>query len=202
MALDPLSGSLWDTENGPGSYDEVNLVPPGMNSGWQPIMGPDSRDPEDPGDLFDMPGAGSTYSDPEFSWFDTIAPTAIVFPAGSALGEAYDQVALVGDNNTGQLYSFPLNAQRDGFNFGDPSLAPLQDLVADTQAEADLLLFGSGFGVVTDLKIGNDGALYVVSLSQGAIYRVVPEPHRLILLSAGALVLSALYRLRLSKGPL
>ena len=82
MAIDPVTGALWDTENGPADYDEVNRINPGFNSGWNQIMGPDSRDPQGVGNLFNMPGAGSTYSDPEFSWLATIAPTAILFPRG------------------------------------------------------------------------------------------------------------------------
>ena len=35
LTFDPATGNLWDTENGPGSYDEVNLVAPGFNSGWE-----------------------------------------------------------------------------------------------------------------------------------------------------------------------
>jgi hypothetical protein len=103
----------------------------------------------------------------EFSWFDTVSPTAIVFPVGSGLGPAYDDVALAGDNNTGQIYALPLDTQRNAFDFSDSSLASLQDLVADDQEEANLQRFGSGFGVVADLEIGPDGSLYVVSLSQG-----------------------------------
>jgi aldose sugar dehydrogenase len=34
MAIDPITGYLWDTENGPSMYDEINLVRPGFNSGW------------------------------------------------------------------------------------------------------------------------------------------------------------------------
>lgn len=34
MDFDPISGNLWDTENGPGNGDEINLVLPGFNSGW------------------------------------------------------------------------------------------------------------------------------------------------------------------------
>ena len=129
MALDPVTGDLWDTENGPGNFDEINHVAPGFNSGWEPIMGPDALDPQGVGNLFNMPGAGLTYSDPEFSWFDTNAPTAIVFPSGSSLGTAYDDVALVGDSNNGNLYSFPLNPGRTGFDFS--AFPDLQDLVAD-----------------------------------------------------------------------
>ncbi len=40
MDFDPLTNNLWDTENGPASYDEINLVRPGFNIGWQKIMGP------------------------------------------------------------------------------------------------------------------------------------------------------------------
>ena len=43
MAFDPLSGSLWDQENGEDAFDELNLVEPGMNSGWIQIIGPLSR---------------------------------------------------------------------------------------------------------------------------------------------------------------
>ena len=34
MDFDPVSGKLWDTENGPDFGDEINLVEPGFNSGW------------------------------------------------------------------------------------------------------------------------------------------------------------------------
>ena len=43
MAFDPLSGNLWDQLNGDDSFDELNLVTPGENSGWIQIMGPISR---------------------------------------------------------------------------------------------------------------------------------------------------------------
>jgi glucose/arabinose dehydrogenase len=43
MAFDPRSGSLWDQENGEDAFDELNLVEPGMNSGWIQIIGPLSR---------------------------------------------------------------------------------------------------------------------------------------------------------------
>jgi aldose sugar dehydrogenase len=43
MAVDPVSGDLWEEENGDDSFSEVNRVEPGMNSGWIQIMGPASR---------------------------------------------------------------------------------------------------------------------------------------------------------------
>ena len=39
MDFDPLTGNLWDTENGPNYGDEINLVEPGFNSGWAQVQG-------------------------------------------------------------------------------------------------------------------------------------------------------------------
>ena len=43
MAFDPLSGNLWDQENGDDAYDEMNRVTAGSNDGWVATMGPLSR---------------------------------------------------------------------------------------------------------------------------------------------------------------
>ncbi len=177
LALDPVTGALWQTENGTNFYDELNRVGVGMNGGWQQIAGPDARDPEGPADLFSMPGGAAVYDDPEFSWVDTIAPTALVFPFGSALGANYDETVLVADFNLGQVYRFPLNAARDALDVAAfPS--DVHDLVADTAAERDLFRVAR-FNRITDLKIGPDGALYVVDFVDGAIHRIAalgPQP--------------------------
>jgi len=39
LGFDPITGTLWDTENGPHEGDEINLVNSGFNSGWQEIVG-------------------------------------------------------------------------------------------------------------------------------------------------------------------
>jgi hypothetical protein len=176
LTFDPLTGNLWDTENGPTAYDEVNRVSPGFNSGWVQIMGPDVRDPQGQGDLWTAPG--SAYSDPEFSWNVPVAPTALAFAASPILGCGQLHGLLVGDNNCGQMYRFRLNAARDGLTF---ATEPLQDLVADNgaavcSAEMAEIIFATGFGVITDLENGPDGKLYVVSWSQGIVYRIGPKP--------------------------
>ncbi len=43
LAFDPLSGNLWDQENGDDAFDEMNRVTAGSNNGWVQIMGPLSR---------------------------------------------------------------------------------------------------------------------------------------------------------------
>jgi glucose/arabinose dehydrogenase len=175
LAFDPLTGELWDTENGPDSYDEVNLVLPGFNSGWEKIMGPNSRDPQGVGDLVLFPG--SHYADPKFSWLNTVGPTAIVFMQSPLLGVDYQNDVFVGDINFGNLYHFKVNATRDGFDFTSLGLA---DLVADSSGELQELILGTGFGGITDLKVGPDGLLYVLSFGQGKIFvisRQFPNDH-------------------------
>jgi aldose sugar dehydrogenase len=43
MAFDPVSGALWEQENGDDSFTELNRADPGFNSGWVQIMGPPER---------------------------------------------------------------------------------------------------------------------------------------------------------------
>ena len=167
LAFDPITGELWDTENGPNRYDEINLVLPGFNSGWEQIMGPDSRDPEGLGNLVFFPG--SHYNDPTFSWLNPVGPTAIVFMNSARLGAEYRNDVFVGDINNGNLYRFRVNATRNGLDFSSPGLS---DLVADSSAEFQEVLLGTGFGGITDLKVGPDGLLYVLSFGLGKIFVV------------------------------
>jgi hypothetical protein len=39
----------------------------------------------------------------------------------------------------------------------------------------DELIIGTGFGCITDIERGSDGFLYVVSLSEGVIFRIIPS---------------------------
>jgi len=169
MAFDPVTGNLWDTENGPDAYDEINLVEPGFNSGWERIMGPDRRDPQGVASLFSL--AGSHYADPKFSWRTPVGVTGIVFLDSSQLGLQYQDDLFVGDVNNGFLYHFQPNPARDGFTF---TKSALLDYVADNSGELAEIILGTGFNGITDLKLGPDGFLYVVSIGAGAIYRISP----------------------------
>jgi aldose sugar dehydrogenase len=173
LVFDPLTGELWATENGPANYDELNLVQPGFNSGWNRIMGPVSRDVEGTSDLVFFPG--SHYADPKFSWFTTVGPTAIVFLTSARLGVDYRNDVFAGDINNGNLYHFRVNATRDGFDLITPGLA---DLVADNSTELQEVILGTGFGGITDLKIGPDGSLYILSFGLGKILVVSGQSTR------------------------
>jgi glucose/arabinose dehydrogenase len=171
--FDPVTGNIWDTENGPGYGDEINLVESGFNSGWSEVTGMSSNtddfDPED--DVVSFDGKGK-YSDPEFEWRDTLGPTAVSFLNSNKFGAEYVNDMFVGDIVNGRIYHFELNQDRtelilDGL---------LADKVAATESVTELeqIIFAEDFGGITDLEVGPDGYLYVVSLGHGAIYRILP----------------------------
>jgi len=167
LAIDPVTGKMWDTENGPDFGDEINLVTPNFNSGWDVIMGPATKD-----ELQRLPGfPGYTYHDPKFTWEKPVAPTGLSF-IDSDKFEKYRNSLFVGDCNNGNLFRFQLNDARDGFIFHSSQLS---DLVADKNDSQDEIIFGTGFGCITDIVAGPDGLLYIVSLSDGTIYRIVPK---------------------------
>jgi glucose/arabinose dehydrogenase len=168
LDFDPVSGKLWDSENGAGSNDEINLVDPGFNSGWVDLMGM-APSGFNFNNLVNFGGKGK-YSDPEFVWTQTVAPTAIEFLTSSKLGSSYQNDMFVGDFNKGRIYDFNLNSGRTALSLsGD-----LADKIANTDAETGQVIFGEGFGGVTDLKVGpGDGYLYVLSIGNGAIYKIL-----------------------------
>lgn len=172
LAFDPLTGNLWDTENGEDKYDEINLVKPGFNSGWYKITGPISRTNLSENELVRF--NGSSYSDPEFSWYMPIGVTDIEFLNSDKLGDKYENNIFVGDINNGKLYFFELDENRTGFKISDGhnSDGGIGDLVADNDDEASKVTFGNGFDRITDIETGPDGLLYILSYDGGRVYRV------------------------------
>jgi aldose sugar dehydrogenase len=182
--FDPLTGNLWDSENGPGYGDEINLVEPGFNSGWGQVMGVwergggDPREdestvaPEQPEGLVDFDGRGH-YHSPQLTWLYTIGPTAIKFLDSDKYDVNYENEMFVGDVHAGNMYHFKLNQDRTELLL-EP---PLDDKVADTDEESvsDSVLFATGFGGISDIEVSPyDGYLYVVSLGQGKIFKILP----------------------------
>jgi len=172
LGFDPVSGKLWDTENGPGNSDEINLVEPGFNSGWQEVMGLAKNEKGfDEANLVDFNGKGH-YRDPELVWLNTAGPTALLFMTSSKLGSQYLNSMFVSDVHNGRIYHFELTSDRAHLNL-PPQLAG--KIIKNPRASGlDKIIFGEDFGGITDLKIGPDGYLYVVSIGLGKIFRIVP----------------------------
>jgi len=126
--------------------------------------------------LFMLPGA--TYSDPEFSWKFEVSPGGIGFVEGRALGPQHDGTLIMGGARDfllgGHLFRIRLTGNRRMVAVDD---ARLEDRVADNLdkweiTESETLLFGTDFGVITDVRTGMNGNLFLVSLSHGTVYEI------------------------------
>jgi aldose sugar dehydrogenase len=182
IAFDPVTNILWDTENGPSEYDEVNVVKPGFNSGWRQVMGPISTSGITEDELVNFPN--SKYADPVFSWLPSIGITDIEFLNSAKLGDKYVNnifVGDIGDLTNGYLYYFEVNEVRTGIKFDSNSSSSSQtgltDLVADNEQEMSAIALGTDFGGITDIETGPDGFLYILTLDresdgEGKIYRI------------------------------
>ena len=133
LDFDPATGRLWDTENGPGFGDEINLVEPGFNSGWAKKQGvwpvsdftatppfkgffykgsiSNTTKATEQDILVDFSGKGK-YSSPEFTWYMAVAPTALKFYDSDKLGKEYENDMFVADFLNGDIYHFDLNENR------------------------------------------------------------------------------------------
>jgi len=166
MAFDPLSGNLWDQENGDDAFDEMNRITAGSNNGWVQTMGPVSRVAEfksiettygagnlqqlrwPPSLIADTPAGalaqlyllpGAHYNDPEFSWKYALAPAALGFVQGREIGPQFEGDMLVGAGRTflSGGYLFRFKLTPDRLHFSFHD-SRLLDLVADNIDKFDI----------------------------------------------------------------
>ncbi|HEV8604672.1 MAG TPA: PQQ-dependent sugar dehydrogenase [Tepidisphaeraceae bacterium] len=202
MDFDPVTRQLWDTENGPTEFDEINRLPAGSNSGWVDVMGPKSRST---GSFFRLAKLGkkAKYVDPQLSFKRIVAPTDLEFYKFDAMNDSRINDIFVGDYVTGSLYDLNLTSTRKSLALS----GGLSDKVVDNTDTINDIRLGTGFGPITDLVSRPDG-LYVLNLD-GDLYRIatlgvlgpppasgsmdlgspVPEPGSLLLFAITGLIM-------------
>ncbi|MBX7234043.1 MAG: PQQ-dependent sugar dehydrogenase [Caldilineales bacterium] len=129
-AIDPVTGDLWLTDNGPGCGDEVNRIEAGGNYGW-PLSSPSYTECVDLG-----PG----YRPPAWWWDITIAPTGFTF---------YDSLAVPGWQNS--LLTCDWNTN---------SLRILRLDAARTTVVSESIIDLTPVGCQLDIETGPDGYIY------------------------------------------
>ena len=167
MAFDPVSGDLWEQENGDDTFDELNRVERGMNGGWVQLMGPIDRVAQfremestfggrslqqlrwPPTNVAETPDEVkhrllstlpvAHFSDPEFSWKWAVPPGGIGFVDGNGLGEDFAGDLFVGGATQGTVggHLFRFELDKHRRNFVFDD-ARLDDRVADNNAKADI----------------------------------------------------------------
>ncbi len=120
--------------------------------------------------------------DPELSWKYESAPAGTAFVRGTALGadnegtlwfgtaRAFAQVGGTG----GSIYRVRLNKNRKKLDVSDPALAEgvVDNVAKFNRTETESIVIGTGFGTTPDIQQGPDGNLYLVSITDGAIYMI------------------------------
>ena len=105
-------------------------------------------------------------------WLNQVAPSAIKFINSTRYGPGYENDLLVGDENNGNIYDIKLDSKRQNLDLKDG----LADKIANDTSELNSVIIARGFGKVTDMEIGPDGLLYILSGQKRitSIYRIIP----------------------------
>jgi aldose sugar dehydrogenase len=183
MDIDPVTGRLWDTENGEDNFDEINLVEPRFNSGWTAIQGlVENRANFNVSDLADTLSNKSNvkgvYSDPDFVWNTTVGVTDMEFLDSDKLGEQYKYDIFVADIENENLYRFELKEDRTQLLL----CGVLADKIANNPFQQEQSVVAHGYGSITDIETAPDGYLYLTAIkdyypevdSFGTVFRVIP----------------------------
>jgi glucose/arabinose dehydrogenase len=134
-------------------------------------MGKDTRNLETD-KLVTFDGKGK-YTEPKMVWNRTAGLTSLIFLNSDKLGTQYRNDMSVSDVHNGRIYHFKLNSDRTEFVL--PNSLESNLLTSLDELDMNEILFGRGFGGITDLTVGPDGYLYVVSIGQGKIFRILPQ---------------------------
>ena len=122
-------------------------------------------------DLVDFDGNGR-YGDPKLVWINTAGPTAVKFLDSNKLGDKYENNMFVADVHNGRIYHFDLTPDRNDIIL--PKVLSSRVIENPSSPGVSDILFGDRFGGITDLEVGPDGNLYVVSIGLGSIFQISP----------------------------
>jgi glucose/arabinose dehydrogenase len=143
LAKHPLTGAIWQIENGPNGGDEVNILVPGGNYGW-PIVSLGRTY----GGPWQGPFTKEGFRDPVIYWTPAIAVSSIMFYTGDKLPKWKGDVFVSGMRygeipGTGRLDRILINKN-------------LEELRRET-------LLGDLHRRIRDVKQGRDGLIYVLT---------------------------------------
>jgi len=157
MVLNPWTGELWATEQGPNGGDEINILHKGGNYGW-PLV-----------------SFGRVYSGPRVSQNPTlegaIAPIVFWVPSIAVTGMTFYQ----GDVFTGWKRNAFVGGLREGEvpRSGQLNRIEFNDKWEEIRRESLLRELGQR---IRDVREGPDGLLYVLTAESpdGAVLRIEP----------------------------
>lgn len=154
LALNPVTGDMWNNENGPYGGDEINILKPGANYGWPKVsFGREYSGPKIPNFAEGMTG-------PVIFWAPSIAPSGMAFYTGSRF-PGWKNNVLVGAMLGGAAQGYP-HLERITFDQNWDETAR-QSLLTDLRQR------------VRDVRQGPDDLVYVLTDEEnGALIRIEP----------------------------
>jgi glucose/arabinose dehydrogenase len=158
LQVNPETGELWATEQGPNGGDEINVLKPGGDYGWPTVShGRNYLGPR----ISDRTWLEGT-EQPVVVWVPSIAVTGMTFYTGDVFPKWRRNVFVGGLREgeiprTGQLQRIEFNEQWEEIR-REPMLRELRQRIRD-------------------VRQGPDGLLYVVTGENlGALLRIEPDP--------------------------
>ncbi len=148
IAQHPVTGEIWATEHGPMGGDEVNILKNGANYGWPVITYGVDYD----GSVVSKETKKEGMEQPVFQWTPSIA----VCPAEFITSDLFPR-------------------WKNNLLVGALAFEEIRRLVIVDNKVTDQELILKGVGRVRDLKVGPDGALYVLLNDPDMILRITPE---------------------------
>jgi len=157
MALNPATGEIWQSENGPNGGDELNIIRAGKNYGW-PLV---SYGRTYPGPWQAKLPTSEGFEPPAVYWTPAIAVSGFAFYTGDKL-PLWKGDLFIGGLRTGEI---PGTGKLDRILFNQQ----MEELRRETLL-ADLRQR------VRDVQQGPDGLLYVITdEDEGAVLRIEPR---------------------------
>jgi aldose sugar dehydrogenase len=159
LAIHPVTGELWENENGPMGGDEINIVKAGKNYGWPVVSFGRAYNGDLTGDTSgplttDLTAPGM--EQPFLFWVPSIAPSGLAFYTGSRF-ERWNGNIFVGAMRGTQLQRIALNAK------GLPITR--ETMLSELKQR------------IREVKQGPDGLLYLLTdETHGALLRLEPAP--------------------------
>ncbi len=137
--IDPVSAALWTTSHGDAGGDEVNKPQIGRNYGW-PLI---SYGKTYSGGGYKLGNSAPGYEQPKYYWDPSIAPSGLTF---------YDPPNPAIPSWKGSLLAGALRGEL---------LSRL--ILKSEQVIAEERYFEGEFGRIRDIKVGPDGAVYLLT---------------------------------------
>jgi glucose/arabinose dehydrogenase len=157
LAVHPVTGAVWESENGPNGGDEINILKPGANYGWPLVsLGRTYPGPWQAGDGPTHEG----FEPPIVYWMPAIAASGLAFYTGDALPKWKGDV-FVGGLRYGEI---PGTGQLQRILFNENFEELRREVLLDDLRQR-----------IRDVRQGPDGLLYVVTdEEEGAILKIEP----------------------------